>query len=429
MWEHLLPMCSGPRTPASATSSRQLVLPSADLVATADKGDRKTRRSHLFALWEANSWNTGSVAAAILRRGTERAGLRSTRSEVVHEKHQQVEPPPAVHPQRAPFELPKHLRCSGVPLNEEDEPASLRIDEKRSIDNGELVADPALGLDIAETSRNKVFQCCIPGEAVRPSHAANFRSACLHKYGSACRAWRRLLDPGGVGRVSFGTFCDAARSLGYSDVRSLWNALDPTQSGFISLDKWDPEIYATLSSFRALCYSEFGGMDSAFRWGLDRGGSTRVSRNDLASFCREHDLNVSSEHLFQALDESRRGYIVLDDLDFLVRWQGVRFPLHDKASFGCSFPSAVGGVSGGCRQERKPTGAVVGVASVRATSQQSRRRTNQSSTASAESSCRSSHRTLPPLEVIPGLGVLPTEESGNDWMRTMIWRRSRGPAS
>jgi len=151
------------------------------------------------------------------------------------------------------------------------------------------------------------------------------RDACVRRYTTLCRAWRLLLDPKGNGRVSFTAFCVAARSIGFGDVRKMWAALDLNESGFLSMDEWDPAVFRCLSEFRDICRYHYGSLQTAFSLGLDRTGSKTVTIAELLKFCEEKDFTGDPQVLFRALDVDMRGCLVADNLEFLSSWQGERF--------------------------------------------------------------------------------------------------------
>jgi len=180
-----------------------------------------------------------------------------------------------------------------------------------------------------------------------------FEELCVRKYSSLCRAWRLLLDPKGVGRVSFHAFCDVARSIGWHDVARLWSALDQNRSGFLSMDEWDPASFGNLMEFRRICYREYAGMESAFTLALDATGSRTANPQDLHLFCERHGFEGNVKHLMQALDVRQLGFFTVQDLAFLAKWQGERAvkttPHFELKSARLWAPSLVR------RRHRKPT--------------------------------------------------------------------------
>lgn len=156
-------------------------------------------------------------------------------------------------------------------------------------------------------------------------YAETFKAACKRKYGNMCRAWRILLNPGGNGRVSFVPFCNAARSMGFVNVSTLWRHLDVKSSGFITLDNWDPHAYRVLMEFREICRSEFGGLSEAFRFGMNKSGSGACYRPEFDQFLADFEFAGDNQVLWDALDKDGGGFITVDELHFLSRWEGQRF--------------------------------------------------------------------------------------------------------
>lgn len=157
-----------------------------------------------------------------------------------------------------------------------------------------------------------------------PDLRDKFRTECVRLYGSLVRAWRVLLDPGGIGRVSFAGFCKACKSIGMGQVKSLWTALDGNSSGFLTLDEWDPPSYLALAKFRQVCYHNFGGMECAFNRGMTSSRSNQVSEGELQNFCYNYGYDGDVKALFGALDARQNGFIIVEELDFLTTWQTER---------------------------------------------------------------------------------------------------------
>lgn len=90
---------------------------------------------------------------------------------------------------------------------------------------------------------------------------------------------------------------------------SRLRVLDSEGSKFITLDMWDPASYRALMEFRHICFREYGGLLEAFKYALDLDGSGTCRRSVLASFLRSFDYTGDVETLWNALDESRGGFI------------------------------------------------------------------------------------------------------------------------
>lgn len=146
----------------------------------------------------------------------------------------------------------------------------------------------------------------------------------MRKYTNLCRAWRLLLDPNGVGRVSFQAFCSAARSIGFHDVARVWSALDANRSGFISMDEWDPVSLSYLMEFRKICYRDYAGVVAAIDLAMDTTKSRTVTIKEFERFCERHDFKGNVKKLMEALDLHQHGFLTADDLAFLDNWQGER---------------------------------------------------------------------------------------------------------
>jgi len=120
-------------------------------------------------------------------------------------------------------------------------------------------------------------------------------------------------------------FCRAARAMGFANVLVLWKHLDCDNSGFITLDCWDADAFRNLMEFRHICSTEYGGLAEAFKFGIDKNGSGTISREELQVFLDTWDFSGDAEVLWGALDENIGGFITVDELDFLGRWQGEKF--------------------------------------------------------------------------------------------------------
>lgn len=152
-----------------------------------------------------------------------------------------------------------------------------------------------------------------------------FQDICKRKYKTLMLAWRWLLDVDGVGRVAFPFFCKSAKSIGFREPRRLWNVLNKRQTAFITLDEWDPVSFRNLYEFRCICLGQFGDMETAFNFGMDKTGSRTVTVPELYRFCDEFDFTGDVKVLFAGLDMGLHGFITLDELTFLMVWEGEKF--------------------------------------------------------------------------------------------------------
>jgi hypothetical protein len=156
-------------------------------------------------------------------------------------------------------------------------------------------------------------------------YAQNFRVECKRKYTTLCRAWRIYLDPDGVGRIPFLTFSAKARFMGFREPKRLWMVLNTKRTNFLTLDEWDPVAFRNLYEFRGICLAQYGKMDAAFNFGMDRTGSRTVTLPELERFCDDHDFTGDVKALLEAVDMHHHGYITLDELDFLAKWEGEKY--------------------------------------------------------------------------------------------------------
>jgi len=122
--------------------------------------------------------------------------------------------------------------------------------------------------------------------------------------------------------VSFSAFSVAARKMGFNSLRNMWTGLDVNQSGFISLDEWDPQGLAMLMQFSELCCHKYGTLEVAFNFGLDQTKSATCTLRELAHFCDWAGFSGDVEALFRALDVHEFGFFTLEQLDFLHKWKG-----------------------------------------------------------------------------------------------------------
>ncbi|CAE7477082.1 unnamed protein product [Symbiodinium sp. CCMP2456] len=178
------------------------------------------------------------------------------------------------------------------------------------------------GISLVSTEKRKALLSTLEDGA---RYTQRFKDCCRRKYGKLVVAWRILLDPGGNGRVSFVPFCNAARAMGFVNVSTLWRHLDVKCTGFLTLDSWDPHSYRVLMEFREICRSEFGGVVEAFKFGMNRTGSGACYKKEFEQFLKNFEFSGDYQMLWDALDKDRGGFITVDELFFLARWQGERF--------------------------------------------------------------------------------------------------------
>ncbi|CAE7160201.1 unnamed protein product, partial [Symbiodinium pilosum] len=205
-------------------------------------------------------------------------------------------------------ELPKIIRGS--------------IQKPSNFAPGDPFASTHNGIRMVSAERRKDMLTSVEDAA---AYTEDFKVCCRRKYSNLARCWRLLLDTGGLGRVSFVPFCRAARSMGFTHISTLWKQLDTNNSGFITLESWDPTSYKSLMLFRRICLREFGGLREAFKFGLDRTGSGTCTKKEFRQFLQEFEFGGDPGALWAALDENQDGALTADELDFLSQWQGERY--------------------------------------------------------------------------------------------------------
>jgi Ca2+-binding EF-hand superfamily protein len=145
-----------------------------------------------------------------------------------------------------------------------------------------------------------------------------FYAACRKRYRTLTRAWRVALDPDHTGKVSFPTFHEVCRQLGFSESRvRLWAALDVAGAGWITLEQWDPVGYQLLGDFRLVCRQNYGDLGQAFKYGMDKDRSNTVPLKELVDFCKETDFYGNPRAVFLELDIRMKGFLTVDDLNIL----------------------------------------------------------------------------------------------------------------
>lgn len=154
-------------------------------------------------------------------------------------------------------------------------------------------------------------------------YVEKFHDACRRKYTTLILTWRWLLDYEGIGRVTFQSFSKSARdNMGFKEPKRLWQCLNTRRTPFLTMDEWDPIAFRNLYEFRSICFDQYGGLDVAFKFGMDRTGSATVTMPELERFCGDYEFSGDVKALFDSLDMRQKGFITPDDLDFLTKWEG-----------------------------------------------------------------------------------------------------------
>mmetsp|Transcript_11279 Transcript_11279/g.24952 ORF Transcript_11279/g.24952 Transcript_11279/m.24952 type:complete len:367 (+) Transcript_11279:20-1120(+) len=174
-------------------------------------------------------------------------------------------------------------------------------------------------------------------KATAPNNTLEFVEELRRKFGSVVRGWLLHLDPAQTGRISYTQFCNAVREMGYvGDISLLWSELDENASGFVTLDELDPVCLRLFEAFRDTCIHHFGGMDEAFRYGVDQTRTGTATVDELLAFCENfrafpdvENLEETVEMLFKAFDLAGAGMLTSASIAFLDpkfgSWKGERF--------------------------------------------------------------------------------------------------------
>jgi len=153
----------------------------------------------------------------------------------------------------------------------------------------------------------------------------DFKKFLKKKYGHFVRAWRRALSGDGSMLLQKTDLFKACARMGWpGDVRLLWRALDPDDSGAISIEELDVKSAETIALFHRFVDQHFGTTSVAFR-AFDRSNTKKLRQGEFLSALKSYGFTEPTKSLFQALDFEGNGYIVEEDLFFLDRWRPPAF--------------------------------------------------------------------------------------------------------
>lgn len=144
---------------------------------------------------------------------------------------------------------------------------------------------------------------------------ANFCGFLVRSHGNLVRAWRRVMDPDGDGKLQFTEFCARCRDISFQgNLKALWLALDDDDTGIVELAELDPEGFVYLQEFERLLAIFFDDLDSAWYTMLDNDQSGRCSLDEFQDACHQLGYVRKSEQLYQYLDVTGIGFLTLDQL-------------------------------------------------------------------------------------------------------------------
>ncbi|CAE7532530.1 ftsH, partial [Symbiodinium pilosum] len=158
-----------------------------------------------------------------------------------------------------------------------------------------------------------------------PGFAAHLKA----RFGSVLAGWR-ILDSAKKGRMSFHPFCKAARKCGYhGNVKKLWEELDATNKGFITLADIDPDVWNMVSAFKVELMQRYGDMLLAWQECIDVHGAGKVSEKEIGESLHELGLEMDARQLLKMfISMPGATHITLKDFDPRAyhRWQTSALP-------------------------------------------------------------------------------------------------------
>eukprot|EP00929_Paragymnodinium_shiwhaense_P042081 TRINITY_DN21841_c0_g1_i1.p1 TRINITY_DN21841_c0_g1~~TRINITY_DN21841_c0_g1_i1.p1 ORF type:complete len:1571 (+),score=554.59 TRINITY_DN21841_c0_g1_i1:152-4864(+) len=153
--------------------------------------------------------------------------------------------------------------------------------------------------------------------APEPNGCDAFRAILAKRFGTLTSAWRRCLDPGNTGKVSFSGFCMAARDVGYTRcLTTLWKDFGTKELGFMQLANLDPEAAQGLAEFQEKVIGKCGSSLKAWHY-LDIDKNHRLDKKEFETRCRELGLEKrQAKQLFHWLKtDTNRQYLTIQDFD------------------------------------------------------------------------------------------------------------------
>eukprot|EP00397_Hematodinium_sp_SG-2012_P001496 GEMP01001499.1.p1 GENE.GEMP01001499.1~~GEMP01001499.1.p1 ORF type:complete len:1211 (+),score=204.26 GEMP01001499.1:238-3870(+) len=142
----------------------------------------------------------------------------------------------------------------------------------------------------------------------------DFKDLLARRFGSVVRGFRKGLNTESEGRISFFTFCNATRVLGYAgNLKELWDSLNP-RCGFVTLENVDPVAFAAIKKFKELLIVRYKNVLNAWRKGLDTNRNGRVDLDEFLARCEALKYEGDARYLFKCFDDGKR-YLVMPDFD------------------------------------------------------------------------------------------------------------------
>mmetsp|Transcript_23963 Transcript_23963/g.66616 ORF Transcript_23963/g.66616 Transcript_23963/m.66616 type:complete len:324 (-) Transcript_23963:15-986(-) len=133
------------------------------------------------------------------------------------------------------------------------------------------------------------------------------------------RAWFQL-DPQGVMKIGEQQFVRGCKDIGFrGNAAAVWHYMDHDRSGSITILELHAPSASLLASFKQFC-EQRGGVRITFEL-LDDNNSGRVRKRDFVQKFRAFSFDGNKAKLFELLDRSHKGWVTLQDIGFLEKWQ------------------------------------------------------------------------------------------------------------
>lgn len=137
-----------------------------------------------------------------------------------------------------------------------------------------------------------------------------FKDLLLRSYRDFVRAWRHGLDKKNIGKLDYKEFSRACKDVGFAgNQRLLWEELDVTGSGFVSLLELDRPTAELLKDFVSCAVVSFGSWENAWQQAMDLRGDNRIKLRDFVNGCRMIGYKADAMMLFDLLDIDRTKYL------------------------------------------------------------------------------------------------------------------------
>jgi len=151
----------------------------------------------------------------------------------------------------------------------------------------------------------------------------NFKVFLRSRYGNLFRAWRRVLDVDGTMTLQKSELFKACRQVSWrGNVRTLWRALDPDDSGYCSFEELDPQGAQLLAQFLEWAVDRWGYQPSEVMWqDLDVHNRQVLDYKTFANACDSHGFHKKPQLIAAYLDSRDGRSVREDDLRCLDHWR------------------------------------------------------------------------------------------------------------